>query len=905
MPVIEFKDVWEMYRIKFASPGKTAWENFWAVRGVSFALERGEITGIIGENGSGKSTVLKLITGMLKPDRGQVCVSGSVSGLLELGAGFQMELTGRENVFLQFELFGLNASQAQEKFQQVVDFAEIGKFMDAPVKCYSQGMFVRLAFSVAVHVDPEIFVIDDTLAVGDEFFQKKCIKKIFELKSSGKTIVFVLHDMNMLKRICGRTLLLKEGRLIKDGLTDDVVALYTQTVGTKKGIGISEKGEIQLVFNNGRLFVNWRGRLLTPGSGVYASFFLTDRWYNSFQADWEVSVSEGGQIEAAGKFHQLNCSQLLKAWISEDNAISLEIVMDSREPLQIQDGCLNAMLTDEYSQWCTEQKQGVFPEIGSKDNAWHVVMDDDNFSACTGVFSLGEQVPSFVIEQEKIHPASGFKLFNGDYLSSCRVLQYYRKWLQNYTEDMGSKFGYFSGRIIINTPDLNGYLHKLQNGSVVTDGNLRFKFTQGQGMFYYKDYPLTKGGNLTVQMSMAGNVYSSRTAHWTLAKRNGNQLVARGEWKGLPVVQEWCFEIGPEGTIFWKVGIDVFKEIDIEQSCMKFNFSPVFDAYRTDTGQGFFPAEFSDSYEDVLQKCISSGEIRLYSANPELCVAAGFGKALNNFFKLFNTDILSTARELRIYKIDPEANTRVSPGRHDLFMGWLRSCEREKYLPIQSKPVLKNGNLEFQLDNNTCRIYWMGREITKGLGLYTSLRSRGKWHDSVTCAVCESGIRAGEAAISFKWIHLPLRQEWRISLENEHSIKLAIAMIVEEGLEVDRLQTNIMLSEFYDKWSSAGNEGVLPDFTGDIDDDWQVIFSAGINKSGLYPILAPDSCAGKAFPEIGIAPDGMGEEWQVNLLNSDLYHRGRMLQCLKAGKEKLSAGEYPYFNGRILLESSR
>jgi ABC-type polysaccharide/polyol phosphate transport system ATPase subunit len=172
---------------------------------------------------------------MLRPDRGEIRVLGKVSGLLELGAGFQPELTGRENLYLNARLFGLSQNQIDEKYEEIVNFANIGKFINAPVKCYSQGMVVRLAFAIAIHMDPDILLIDDTLAVGDEYFQRKCIKKIFQIKEQGKTIIFVTHDMNMLSRLCRRALFLKEGRIVKDDIVDKVIPLYTQIIGQEKG----------------------------------------------------------------------------------------------------------------------------------------------------------------------------------------------------------------------------------------------------------------------------------------------------------------------------------------------------------------------------------------------------------------------------------------------------------------------------------------------------------------------------------------------------------------------------------------------------------------------------------------------------------------------------------------------
>ena len=180
MRAIQFKHVWEMYRIKFSEGTKTYWDDFWPLQDISFGVEEGETLGIIGVNGSGKSTMLKLIAGMLKPDKGEISVQGKVSGLLELGAGFEHEMTGRENVYTLANLYGLSHEQIKNKFNAITEFADIGRFINAPVKCYSQGMFVRLAFAIAINMDADILLIDDTLAVGDEYFQRKCIKKIFE-----------------------------------------------------------------------------------------------------------------------------------------------------------------------------------------------------------------------------------------------------------------------------------------------------------------------------------------------------------------------------------------------------------------------------------------------------------------------------------------------------------------------------------------------------------------------------------------------------------------------------------------------------------------------------------------------------------------------------------------------------
>lgn len=199
----------------------------WALRDLSMEVRRGETLGIIGRNGSGKSTLLQLLCGTLTPTTGTVEVHGRVGALLEFGAGFNAEFSGRENVYLNAAILGLARSTVEQRFAAIAAFADIGDFMDQPVKTYSSGMFIRLAFAVAIHVDPEILVIDEALAVGDLLFQLKCFLKFQELQRSGKTILFVSHDVNVVKQYCTRALLLDGGRLCFEGTPNDTVNRYT------------------------------------------------------------------------------------------------------------------------------------------------------------------------------------------------------------------------------------------------------------------------------------------------------------------------------------------------------------------------------------------------------------------------------------------------------------------------------------------------------------------------------------------------------------------------------------------------------------------------------------------------------------------------------------------------------
>ena len=208
------------------SKKKTLSTNLYALNDVSFDVRRGETVGIIGTNGSGKSTILKIITGVLSQTSGDIDVNGRISALLELGAGFNMEYTGIENVYLNGTMLGFSKEEIDARLQQILDFADIGEFVNQPVKTYSSGMFVRLAFALAINIDPEILIVDEALSVGDVFFQSKCYRKFEEFKNNGKTILFVSHDLGAVNKYCDRVILLNQGVKLAEGEPKKMVDLY-------------------------------------------------------------------------------------------------------------------------------------------------------------------------------------------------------------------------------------------------------------------------------------------------------------------------------------------------------------------------------------------------------------------------------------------------------------------------------------------------------------------------------------------------------------------------------------------------------------------------------------------------------------------------------------------------------
>ena len=242
----------------FVRGGRSEVQDVEALRDVSFAIEPGEAVGLVGRNGSGKSTLLRLIAGIIKPTEGRVEAGGRIGSLLELGAGFHPDFSGRENVFLNGAIYGLTRAQIRERFDEIVAFAELEDAIDRPVRTYSSGMYMRLGFAIAAHLDSDILLLDEVFAVGDEAFQRKCFGKIFEFKQRGGTIVFVSHDATQVERLCERAVLLREGRLDFDGPTHEAIVRYRRVLAAEadpaeRAAGLREWGTGEATIASARL----------------------------------------------------------------------------------------------------------------------------------------------------------------------------------------------------------------------------------------------------------------------------------------------------------------------------------------------------------------------------------------------------------------------------------------------------------------------------------------------------------------------------------------------------------------------------------------------------------------------------------------------------------------------------
>ena len=292
---------------------KKKYKEHYALNGISFEIKKGETVGIIGTNGSGKSTILKIITGVLNPTSGSVQVDGRISALLELGAGFNMEYTGLENVYLNGTMLGFSKEEIDARLQDILDFADIGEFIHQPVKTYSSGMFVRLAFAVAINIDPEILIVDEALSVGDIFFQSKCFRKFEEFKERGKTILLVSHDLSSISKYCDRVILLNIGNKVSEGSPKVVVDEYKKILANKsEGVETETKEEA----------------IDTPDQEVQneqnGKFSIKNNWSKSFPLNPEFIEYGTGKAEILD-FLIRDCNGNITNLIEKDTEFEIEM----------------------------------------------------------------------------------------------------------------------------------------------------------------------------------------------------------------------------------------------------------------------------------------------------------------------------------------------------------------------------------------------------------------------------------------------------------------------------------------------------------------------------------------------------------------------------------------------------
>lgn len=432
--LIELKNISKYYSLYYKEPLLTTAilrnikrarkEIIRALEDISLEVKRGESIGIIGENGAGKSTLLKILTAVTTPTTGVITINGRIGSLLELGTGFHPYLTGRENIFLCGAILGMKRQRIKELFNEITDFADIGKFIDAPVSVYSNGMYLRLGFSVAVHMDADILVVDEVLAVGDEEFQTRCLSKIGELTKEGKSLVIVSHDLNLIRSVCQKTGWLTSGHLQSFGNPLQVTSLYLLDVSRRQGMAIIDNFPLTLVFQKGKLLLFWHGIELTKNLCGYTSIFSLGSWQDSTQAQWEVE-KKGNKLTATGKWFKI---PVIQTWEIETagNTIVWQMVLIVTTPFRIDHETINLMLSESFTSWQTNLSDGEFPHE-FKEGFWSRSVSITKDKPFVMVKPQDSSLPKVNFELNNTQNDYIGVIANTDSVYRARVIQYERK----------------------------------------------------------------------------------------------------------------------------------------------------------------------------------------------------------------------------------------------------------------------------------------------------------------------------------------------------------------------------------------------------------------------------------------------------------------------------------------------
>lgn len=663
LEVVNFKNISEKYRIKFVINGKEIWEDFWALKGISFSVKKAEGLAIIGENGAGKSTILKLIAGVLKADKGEVLTRGKISALLELGAGFHPDFTGRENLYLNASLFGLSKKDIDFKFNEIVEFSGIGRFIDAQVKSYSQGMFVRLAFAIAIHINPNILLVDDTLAVGDEDFQRKCIEKIFELKEAGKTIIFVTHDMNMARRLCKRGIFLRDGKIVKDGPIDMVISYYMETLGDKKGIAIMRNGDLGVVFNNGKLILRWKDKVLTKHQGGYSSFFLDGHRFNSITANWRVQVKNEQWIIAKGEWFNVPVTQTWEIRFLDDE-LQLKITLEGCDKTETDKLQAEFSFTKEYKLWFSSEQKGNFPENFFHEKEYELVHTNESVDKILGIDMCNEKdnklLPAVIINTFNQKAETVCQAFNSGVDAAARVIRI--EALRSRQSNLNSADNH--SEIIMNLKFIenNGkarfdeYMHivkqavyyerKRRKWKEMEDRVKKFTFKNKQLSIsidennflhiYYNNKKLTKNPGIRASFLVGKQWQDSDAKEIRIEKITEDRVKIHNVWKNLPVIQIWDLNMRESGIVDLIIEMEMLYPERISEMNVSIFLKDAYTEWFTAQESGIFDNKF-DSWTEIGLKYKGEKSIGAASENLPTIIfdLAGSPKYIPH---VFNTD---------------------------------------------------------------------------------------------------------------------------------------------------------------------------------------------------------------------------------------------------------------------------
>lgn len=648
---------------------------FLALEDVSLEIHTGESLGIIGKNGSGKSTLLKILAGVTLPSGGTVRVEGRVASLLELGAGFHPMLTGRENIYLNAGLLGMRKAQVDQVFDAIVAFSGIADFIDQPVDTYSSGMYVRIAFSVAVHANPDIFLVDEVLAVGDEEFQRKCRAKIGELKEQGKTIVFVSHDLGIVHALCDRVVLLHKGAMIKRDTPQQTIDYYLRQIGRDSGIHNMSENGTDVIFNHGRISLFQNQQEITGPSGISASFYSVGQEHFSTYADWRVTESSPTHCRAEGQLARLPAS--LHIEVKLENArihINCWLECHSESPIDVMS--LRIQLPVLYQKWYLEDRGHTLPEISPDDVDWALVVLPD--AHCRQVLLLSDTANVLPINVA-FEPARSYALvqgYNCDYISGTRILECATHLPANETPLQIGRHNIANMTLALNvTPDeATAMASTWEQRRIFNLGEYRAQLENGYVTLSRSEKSITQNVHAHVQLCIGGMWIISRMFQWSQAWQEDGWTQIKGTSARMSATQHWMLKV-EENHLCWKVLLECDKPTTLQEYNVSIGLIAEYQTWKTDQESGTFPDFDQSRHEwEHLNKSYNTGKyIRAQGPSlPNITLECG-ANSPELFMTALNTGCDQQARVLQALRTPGRGDALTfTPGIHTLFEGAIR-----------------------------------------------------------------------------------------------------------------------------------------------------------------------------------------------------------------------------------------
>ncbi len=620
-PIIELKNISKVYPIRrgfrdlrgegglFRLFKKQKIEQTSVLNNISLVIYRGETVGIIGKNGSGKSTLLKILAGVTAPTSGSVKVYGRVASLLELGAGFHPLLTGRENIYLNASLLGMRKRQVDEVIEQIIDFSGIREFIDQPVDTYSSGMYVRLGFAIASHVNPDIFLVDEVLAVGDEEFQRKCRWKIGELREQGKTIIFVSHDLGMVNAVCDRVFLLENGTLVDRGSITSTINYYLRKIGKEEGIHtlIDTQSNLEAIFCHGRLSLFHDKNEITSPLGIEQAFIYLQQIHSSTHGDWYIKEKRRNFLEGTGNLSRLPIKCNWKVTL-ENKELFINSSYKLTRELEIQSIEYRIFLPENYNRFAFAGREENFTPIVPGNTSWTTLTPSKPDEKLIFIFSSDPKLyPTLKIESSHPKLITYILVGNTDYTTRARFITVHAQIPKENEYSLPGTFEAGTLKISISSED--EYKIWKESYELTKKILLREYYARiGEGFIEFfqsiDNKPLTNAIHFHYQFKYRGLWLLSQSFLWDNPILENNKWTIKGKSPRFPVGLIWELWKTSESTIEMNTYLEVYSEVEIEEYNVSLAIKYDYSNWQTEFESGEF-SPIAEGEKDYihLNKC--------------------------------------------------------------------------------------------------------------------------------------------------------------------------------------------------------------------------------------------------------------------------------------------------------------